>query len=141
MKSLDSVIRFQEWKLEEKRRKVSDLERLAQSLHDKIAHLDLEMRAEQKAASENLLVASAYDNYASEILLRRQKLIRSLADIEVEMTKAMNEVATAYGELKKLDLMRDRDRERAEHIEKAHKPGMLERSAHGSHARKRSRRS
>ena len=141
MKSLDSVIRFQEWKLEEKRRKVSDLERLAQSLHDKIARLDLEMRAEQKAASENLLVASAYDNYASEILLRRQKLIRSLADIEVEMTKAMNEVATAYGELKKLDLMRDRDRERAEHIEKAHKPGMPESSAHGSHARKRSRRS
>jgi chromosome segregation ATPase len=139
MKSLDSVIRFQEWTLEEKRRKVSDLERLAQALHDKIARLDLEMRAEQKAASENLLVANAYDNYANEILQRRQKLLRSLADIEVEMTKAMNEVASAYGELKKLDLMRNRDRERTEYIEKSHKRGTPESPDHERPIRKNSR--
>jgi dsDNA-specific endonuclease/ATPase MutS2 len=139
MKSLDSVIRFQEWKLEEKRRKVSDLERLAQSLHDKIARLDLEMRAEQKAASENLLVANAYDNYANEILHRRQKLLRSLADIEVEMTKAMNEVAAAYGEFKKLDLMRNRDRERTEYLERRHKHGMPEDTGRGRPFRKNSR--
>lgn len=139
MKSLDSVIRFQEWKLEEKRRKVSDLERLAQSLHDKIARLDLEMRAEQKAASENLLVANVYDNYANEILQRRQKLLRSLADIEVEMTKAMNEVATAYGEFKKLDLMRNRDRERTEYLERRHNHGLPEDRGGGRPFRKNSR--
>jgi chromosome segregation ATPase len=139
MKSLDSVIRFQEWKLEEKRRKVADLERLAQSLHDKIARLDLEMRTEQKAASENLLVASAYDNYASEVLKRRQKLLRSLADIEVEMTKAMNEVAAAYGEFKKLDLMRNRDRERTEYLEKRRTQNRPEETGRGRPSRRTSR--
>jgi chromosome segregation ATPase len=139
MKSLDSVIRFQEWKLDEKRRKVADLERLAQSLHDKIARLDIEMRTEQKAASENLLVASAYDNYASEVLKRRQKLLRSLADIEVEMTKAMNEVAAAYGEFKKLDLMRNRDRERTEYLEKRRKQNKPEETGRGKPFRRTSR--
>jgi chromosome segregation ATPase len=139
MKSLDSVIRFQEWKLEEKRRKVADLERLAQSLHDKIARLDLEMRTEQKAASENLLVASAYDNYASEVLKRRQKLLRSLADIEVEMTKAMNEIAAAYGEFKKLDLMRNRDRERTEYLEKRRTQNRPEETGRGRPSRRTSR--
>jgi phage shock protein A len=139
MKSLDSVIRFQEWKLDEKRRKVADLERLAQSLHDKIARLDLEMRTEQKAASENLLVASAYDNYASEVLKRRQKLLRSLADIEVEMTKAMNEVAAAYGEFKKLDLMRNRDRERTEYLEKRRTQSKPEETGRGRPTRRTSR--
>ncbi|MGE0652193.1 MAG: hypothetical protein AB7P12_10635, partial [Alphaproteobacteria bacterium] len=95
--------------------------------------------AEQKAASENLLVDSAYDNYAAEILQRLQKLLTSLADIEVEMTKAMNEVALAYGELKKLDLMRSRDRGRTDYIEKRRKPGMSDGHGHGKPFRRNSR--
>lgn len=114
MKGLDSLIRLHEWRLDEKRRKVGELERLAQRLHDQLAALEVELRAEQEVASSDPLAATEYGGYAGGVIARRTRLQQSLKDVEIEMSRALDEVAEAFREFKKLDIIRARDRERAE---------------------------
>lgn len=113
MKGLDSLIRLHEWKLDEKRRKVADLERFAQRLHEQLANLEKELRTEQKVAAGDPVVAGSYANYAHGVVERRERLMRSLRDVEIEMSHALDEVAAAFREFKKFDLIRARNQERA----------------------------
>lgn len=114
MKGMDSLIRLRKWTLDEKRRKVSELERLAQRLNDQLAGLDKELEAEQRVAAADLLAAGSYGGYANSVIERRERLLRSLKEVEAEMGHALNEVADAFQEFKKLDTIRNRDRERQE---------------------------
>lgn len=118
MKGLDSIIRLNEWKLDEKRRKVADLERFAQRLHGQLISLDKEVKAEQKVAAGDPMSGSHYANYAHEAIRRREKILKSLADIESEMSRALDEVAAAFREFKKFDMIRARNQERALAVEK-----------------------
>lgn len=114
MKSMDSLIRLRKWTLDEKRRKVSELEKLAQRLNDQLAGLAKELEAEQRVAAGDPLAAGSYGGYANAVIERRERLLRSLKEVEVEMGRALNEVADAFQEFKKLDTIRNRDRERQE---------------------------
>lgn len=118
MKGLESMIRLNEWKLDEKRRKVADLERLAQQLHDQLAGLEGELRSEQKAASNDPMMGASYGNYAVEAIRRRERILRSLADVEVEMSRALDQVAAAFREFKKFDIIRSRQKEHLDLKEK-----------------------
>lgn len=126
MRGLDSLIRLQEWKLDEKRRKVTDLERLAQRLHDQLAGLEHEMLAEQKIAASDSMIVASYGHYASAVIQRRAKIVQSLADIESEMIQALEEVAGAFREFKKFDLIRTRNQERDKRREKHLQQGELD---------------
>lgn len=109
MRGLDGLIRLHEWKLDEKRRKVADLERLAARLHGQIMDLEEEIRAEQKVSADDPAVAYGYGNYAAAAIERRDRLHRSLQEIETEMTVALEEVSSAFREFKKFDLIRSRN--------------------------------
>lgn len=139
MKGLDSLIRLHEWKLDEKRRKVADLERLAQRLLDQLAGLDTEIRAEQKIAAKDPMVTGSYGSYASGVIARRERLLRSLKDVEAEMGRALDEVAAAFREFKKFDLIRSRNRERAELREARIQQGELDEAGLGVFRRSHSR--
>lgn len=114
MKSMDSLIRLRKWTLDEKRRKVSELERLAQRLHDQLAGLSAELETEQRIAASDPLAAGSYGGYANAVIERRERLLQSLKGVEAEMGRALDEVAEAFQEFKKLDAIRDRERERQE---------------------------
>lgn len=118
MKGLDSLIRLNEWKLDEKRRKVADLERFAQRLHGQLISLDKEVKSEQKVTAADPAVGGSYANYAHEAIRRREKILKSLAGVEVEMSRALDEVAAAFREFKKFDTIRVRNEERAQLLEK-----------------------
>lgn len=138
MKGLDSIIRLQEWKLDEKRRKVADLERFAQRLHDQIADLEQELRAEQKVAFDDPRLAHTYGGYAAGVVQRREKLRKSLAEVEQEMALALEEVAAAFREFKKFDLIRERHRERDAIKEKARHQSELDEAGLGVFRRRKS---
>lgn len=112
MKGLDGLIRLHEWKLDEKRRKVADLERLAARLHGQINDLEDEIKAEQGISASQPAIAYSYGNYASAAIDRRNRLRKSLEEIESEMTVALEEVASAFREFKKFDLIRARNMQR-----------------------------
>lgn len=110
MKGLDNLIRIHEWTLDEKRRKVSDLEGLAERLRNELTMLEANIKSEQSVASGNSEVSGAYGAYAAAAISRRDKLRQSLAALETQIVAAVEEVAAAFREYKKLDTIRERDR-------------------------------
>ena len=114
MKNLDNLIRLHQWRLDEKRQKVAELERLAAKFRAEIEQLEKGLKLEQGVAARNAEAATGYGNYALAVVARRDKLEQSLAELENEMIHAVEDVATAFQEYKKFDLIRARDRERAE---------------------------
>lgn len=125
------MIRLQEWKLDEKRRKVAELERLAQRLHDQLSALERELKSEQKVAADDPVVGANYGNYAAQAIRRREKIRRSLTDIELEMSRALDEVAAAFREFKKFDMIRSRQQERAAVKEKRRQQAELDEAGLG----------
>jgi len=114
MKNLDSVIRLHQWRLDEKRLKVAELNRLATRFRAEIEHLEKGLKQEQKFAARSDEAATGCGNYASAAVARRDKLEQSLSGLENEMVQALEDVAVAFQKFNKLDLIRARDREKAE---------------------------
>jgi flagellar export protein FliJ len=113
MKGLPTLIRVRQWELEEKRRKLADLEGLAAQLDEAIARLDDEVRMEQGIAGASTEVNFAYAPYAQAAIERRRTLVASLQDVRQQIEAAREEVAMAFQELKKYEIAQDNRRKRA----------------------------
>ena len=113
MKGLPTLIRVRQWELEEKRRKLADLEGLAAQLDEAIARLDDEVKMEQGVVQSSLEVNFAYAPYAAAAIERRRTLLASLEDVRQQILGASEEVTIAYQELKKYEVAQDNRRRRA----------------------------
>ncbi|HUA56401.1 MAG TPA: flagellar FliJ family protein [Candidatus Sulfotelmatobacter sp.] len=113
MKGLPTLIRVRQWELEEKRRKLADLEGLAVQLEEAIARLDDEVKMEQGVATASTEVSFAYAPYAQAAIERRRTLKASLEDVRLQIEAAAQEVTAAYQELKKYEVANDARRRRA----------------------------
>jgi len=113
MKGLPTLIRVRQWELEEKRRKLADLEGLAAQLTEAIARLDDEVKMEQGIAGSSLEVNFAYAPFAQAAIERRRTLLASLEDVKHQIDAASEEVTMAYQELKKYEVAQDNRRRRA----------------------------
>lgn len=115
MNGLEGLIRINKWKLDEKRQALAELERLAQRLRDQLTMLEQEIVAEQKTAGASFEAGAAYGDYANGVIARRATLSKSLSEVEGQIRHALDEVADAFRELKKFDIVKARrDREAAE---------------------------
>jgi flagellar export protein FliJ len=97
------------WQLNEKRRHLVELERLAQRLAAQIRELEVEIRNEQQVAGSSTEAAMTYGDYARAATGRREKLDASLAELQSQRVVAKEEVAEAYRELKKYELVKVRN--------------------------------
>jgi flagellar protein FliJ len=113
MRGLPTLIRVRQWELEEKRRKLADLEGLAAQLEEAIARLDDEVRMEQGVAAASHEVSFAYAPYAQAAIERRRTLKASLEDVRLQIEAAGQEVTIAFQELKKYEVAQDNRRRRA----------------------------
>lgn len=102
--ALENLVRLHRWTLDEKRRLLSDLERLAQRLSNDITALDEQIVSEQEAASRSLEGAVAYPAFVAVAKRRRSKLVESLRAVEMEGEEARTAVQAAFQELKKYEL-------------------------------------
>jgi len=109
MKGLDNLIRLHRWQLNEKRRHLVELERLTQHLAARIRELEVEIRNEQQVAGSSTEAAITYGDYARAAIGRREKLDASLAELQSQRVVAKEEVAEAYRELKKYELVKVRN--------------------------------
>lgn len=108
---LDRLIRYRKFLLDEKRRKVKQLQDREAGFEAAIARLDAEVLAEQQVARGSAEVAHAYGGYAQAALGRRGGLQASLAGIRTQLEAALAELAEAFEELKKYEIAKaDRDR-------------------------------
>lgn len=105
MSALDQLIRLHRWRLEDGRRKMADLQRLADKLVEQIAGLDEEVMREAavtKAAGAPEL-AKAFAAYTDLTQLRRDKLERSHQDVETRIEQARELVLETHRELEKYE--------------------------------------
>jgi flagellar export protein FliJ len=115
MKSRDAVIRLKKFQVDEKRRKLMQIERMAAEFERMAGDLDREIKIEQDRAGIHDPSHFAYPTYAKAAATRRENLMRSADELNGQRADAEAALAEALEELKKVELLDERDqmRERA----------------------------
>ena len=116
MKSRDTLIRLKKFQVDEKRRKVAQIEGMIAEFDRMAADLDREILAEQERAGIHDPAHFAYPTYAKAATQRRENLKRSADELKVQLDDAQAALQEAFEELKKVELLDERDqmRERVE---------------------------
>lgn len=121
MKGLPNLIRLHRWRLDEKRRNLAELERLAAELRDQGVRIEENMRSEQKVAVNSPEAGFAYGNYAKAVIARRATLAASLAEVQLKISETADDVTQSFQELKRFEIAQEHRekaaRERAARLE------------------------
>ena len=115
MKSRETLIRLKKFQVDERRRKVAQIEGMIAEFERMAVDLDREIKSEQDRAGIHDPGHFAYPTYAKAAMQRRENLQRSADDLKVQLESATDALAEAFEEMKKIELLDERDqmRERA----------------------------
>jgi flagellar FliJ protein len=114
MKSRETLIRLKKFQVDEKRRKVAQIEAMIAEFDRIAAELDREIKIEQDRAGIHDPAHFAYPTYAKAAI--GENLKRSADELKVQVDDAKAALGEAFEELKKVEMLDERDqaRERAE---------------------------
>ncbi|HVV63419.1 MAG TPA: flagellar export protein FliJ [Pseudolabrys sp.] len=116
MKSRETLIRLKKFQVDERRRKVAQIEAMIAEFDRIAADLDREIKTEQDRAGIHDPAHFAYPTYAKAAISRRENLRRSAGELKTQLDDAKAHLGEAFEELKKVEMLDERDqaRERAE---------------------------
>ncbi|MBV9346882.1 MAG: flagellar export protein FliJ [Pseudolabrys sp.] len=116
MKSRETLIRLKKFQVDEKRRKVAQIEAMIADFERMAVDLDREIKTEQDRANIHDPSHFAYPTYAKAAINRRENLRRSAGELKQQLDDAKAILGEAFEELKKVEMLDERDqaRERAE---------------------------
>ena len=112
MKSRDALIRLKRFDVEEKRRKVADIEAMIGDFNHMAVDLDRQIAIEQERAGVSDVNHYAYPTFAKAAMQRRDNLAASAADLAAKLAAAREEFDGACEDLRKIELLEERDAER-----------------------------
>jgi flagellar FliJ protein len=112
MKSRNSLIRLKKFQLDERRRKVAQIEAMIADFRRMASDLDREIAAEQERAGIHDPAHFAYPTYAKAAIVRRENLKRSADELAVQLEEAKIDLQEGFEELKKVELLDERDQVR-----------------------------
>jgi len=110
--NLQTLIRIHRWRLDERRKKVAELEGLRGEFESRSRALEDEVRREQSHAAKDAGAAVTYGAYVAGVIRRRETIRYSIDEIDAKLDAAKREVAEAFRELKKFEIAEDRERRR-----------------------------
>jgi flagellar protein FliJ len=119
MKSRETLIRLKKFQVDEKRRKVMQIEGMIAEFERMANDLEREIKSEQDKANIHDPAHFAYPTYAKAAIQRRENLKHSADELKVQLNDAKDALAEAFEELKKVELLDDRDRIRERAAEAA----------------------
>src|ERR1700730_4137035 len=116
MKSRETLIRLKKFQVDEKRRKVAQIEGMIAEFERMAGDLDREIRSEQERAGIHDPAHFAYPTYAKAAMVRKDNLKCSADELKVQLDDAKAALGEAFEKLKKVELLDERDqaRERAD---------------------------
>ena len=126
MKSRDALIRLKRFDVEEKRRKVADIEAMIGDFNHMAVDLDRQIAIEQERAGITDVNHYAYPTFAKAAIQRRNNLTASASDLAAKLAAARGDLDEASDELKKIELLEERDAERLRHEQGRNAPAELE---------------
>jgi flagellar export protein FliJ len=112
MKSRDTVIRLKKFQVDEKRRKVAQIESMIADFDRMAGDLEREIKTEQERAGIHDPAHFAYPTYAKAAIQRRENIKRSGDELKAQLDAAKDALADAFEELKKVELLDERDQQR-----------------------------
>lgn len=113
MRSLRPFIRFHQFRLDEGRRALGQLQGLRAELVNKVADLVEEAAGERRLAAQDTELNWTYGSYARALIQRQENLTKSIAEIEEKIDDAREAVTEAHLELRKYETVQERAEERA----------------------------
>jgi flagellar FliJ protein len=112
MKSRETLIRLKKFQVDEKRRKVAQIEAMIAEFDRIAAELDREIKIEQDRAGIHDPSHFAYPTYAKAAMTRKENLKRSTDELRVQLDDAKAMLGEAFEELKKVEMLDERDQQR-----------------------------
>ena len=140
MKSRETLIRLKKFQVDEKRRKVAQIEAMIAEFDRIATELDREIKLEQDRAGIHDPAHFAYPTYAKAAIARRENLKRSADELKAQLDDAKAVLGEAFEELKKVEMLDERDHAREKAEENAREQAELDRiaalrfSTNGAHA-------
>jgi flagellar FliJ protein len=103
-KSLKSLIRLNEWTVDERRRELAVVMEELDLAELTLKNLEAEVKREQTMAESSPQEAGLfYGSYADGVIMRREDLHQQIRDINVRVDEAREILNEAYRELKKYE--------------------------------------
>src|SRR5579872_4010057 len=110
MKSRDTLIRLKRFQVEEKRRRVRQIELMMAEFARMMADLDREIGIEEKRAGITDPNHFAYPTYARAAMTRRDNLKSSLGELAEQIEEAKVALDDAQAELLKFETLEGREK-------------------------------
>jgi flagellar protein FliJ len=126
MKSRETLIRLKKFQVDERRRKVAQIETMIAEFERMAGDLEREIRVEQDRAGIHDPAHFAYPTYAKAAISRRENLKRSADELRGQLEGAKGALDDALDELKKAELLDERDQMREREADGAVEPVELE---------------
>ena len=127
MKSRETLVRLKKFQVEEKRRKVVQIETMIGEFERMSGDLDREIAAEEERSGIRDPSHFAYPTYAKAAMNRRDNLRRSAQELRIQLEDAKAAFGEALEELKKVELLDERDQMRDRAVESARESAELAR--------------
>ncbi len=109
MRSKESVLRLHKFKCEEQHRQVGEIELMVADFRRKQDELELQIKAEEDRTG---ITDPAHFNYsmtAKSLHTRRDNLLKSIEDLDVQLNKAKALLEEEEAELRKVELMAEKE--------------------------------
>lgn len=129
MKSRDALMRLKRFQVDEKRRKLSQIESMIAEFKRMAGELDREIAAEESRAGITDRAHFAYPTYARAAIQRRDNLLQSAQDLESQRDDARGELEEAFEDLKKFEILDGREAIKEQAIEAVREQAELDRVA------------
>jgi len=126
MKSRETLVRLRKFQVDEKRRKVAQIEAMVADFERMAVELDREIQVEQDRAGIHDPAHFAYPTYAKAAIARRENLKRSAEELKEQLADARAALGEAFEELKKVELLDERDQIRERAVESVREQAGLE---------------
>jgi flagellar FliJ protein len=105
----ESLIRLKKFQVDEKRRQVAQVESMIADFERMASELDQQIEIEQQKTGISDVAHFAYSTFAKAALQRRDNLLASSADMKVKLEAAQDDLAEAVEDLKKVELLDQRE--------------------------------
>lgn len=109
MKSRETLLKLKRFHVDEKRRQVAQIETMIAEFERMATDLDREIVTEQEKAGIHDVGHYAYPTYARAAKVRRDNLVRSADELRGQLADAQAALGESFEELKKIEILEERD--------------------------------
>ena len=119
MKSRATLLRLKRFQVDEKRRRVAQIETMIAEFERMAVDLTREITSEEERAGISDPSHFAYPTYAKAAMQRRDNLRHSADELRTQLDDAQADLAEAFEDLKKVEILEDREQARERTAETA----------------------